>query len=110
MLIEDDLTDMVGSDRTMMRVFDTDDIAVDGSGHIAVLKRKVRAFHFAVFQHQTFAVAQRLSTDDLAADEAQVFAIPCQIFALDDRTKAMEEYREWYRSQEDETEIKGIKV
>lgn len=32
------------------------------------------------------------------------------IFALDDRTKAMEEYREWYRSQEDEAKIKGIKV
>ncbi len=85
MLIEDDLADMVGNNRAVMRVFNADDFAVDGSGNVAVLKREVRAYHLTVFQHQTFAVAQRLGADDLAADEAQVFAVPCQIFAFDDR-------------------------
>ena len=66
-----------------IRILDADDRREDRGVHIAFFKSKIRAFHFAVYQAQALAVAQRLGADDRAVVKGYVLAVPRQILSLD---------------------------
>lgn len=79
----DDLADGVGDDLAGERIFNRDDIALDGCIDLGILEGEIAALCRAVDQLQTLAVAERLCADDMAVDEGNVFRIPRKVLALD---------------------------
>ena len=82
--IEDDLADAVGCDAAAGGILHTCDLALYGRLYGGVFEREVTVHHFAVLEHEVLCVAERLCADDLASDQRQILAVPCEVLALND--------------------------
>ena len=77
----DDLADRISDDPARKRIFDREDIALDGCVDLGILKGEVAALGGTIYQLESLAVAERLRADDVAIDKGNVFRIPREILA-----------------------------
>ena len=83
-VVEDDFADGICLDAAGARVFDACDVAVDGGVDIRIFKSQVGVVaQSAILQYEIFAVAKWLCLTNQAIDEADIFAVPCEVFADD---------------------------
>ena len=83
-IINDDFSNTVDGDGACSWIFYADDVSFYIALHTAIFEREVSILsESAVFEHEVFAIAERLCASDVAAHEAQIARVPCEVFSID---------------------------
>lgn len=81
--ITNNFTDSIHGDTAGKGILDAIDVARNDGIDLGIFEREIAAFHCAVLEHETFAVAKGLCTDDVTIDEANIFRVPCEVLTAD---------------------------